>query len=353
MKRVRTLKSGSVVYGKLPRGCTLCQQGLKTVIFLTGLCPYNCFYCPLSNYRKQRDVTFVNEVEVYDPGEYFTLLKAEILRSGSLGASLTGGDPLVKQSLSVETAKFLKEVFGKGFHIHVYTTGLLLRHETLNSLVEAGLDELRIHAPLDRLEEVLNVASEWGDKLSIGLEYPALPRSEDSLVRLLEVAERYELDFVNLNQLEFTETNSVSLELRGYRLSEDYRSAEGSAEAALKAVSYAEEKRLNISVHYCPVKVKDHYQTGLRLYRLAVLSAATHQYVTDDGTLVEVSYDELASGNEHVASLYADKFIHPMLVDKVKKGKVLERNPALRKLVLEETPIREEREHGENAFRKN
>lgn len=337
--RVKNLATGSIVYGKLPRGCMLCQQGLKTIIFLTGLCPCSCFYCPLSEYRRQRDLIIVNETEITNPFEYFKRLEAEILKSGSKGASLTGGDPLLKHQLAVQTISYLKDQFGEKFHVHIYTTGLLLKRDRLKELADVGLNELRIHAPLDKLEEALKLAREWGDKLSVGLEYPALPRSRDFLLKLLNLAEKYEVDFINLNQLEFTESNSLSLQLRGFKLSKDYRAAEGSEEAALELIRYAESVSANTTVHYCPVRVKDHFQTGLRFYRNANLVAMTHQLVTEAGTLIEVMYDELGPYSSKYRQFYPAKYLHPLLIDLVKKGKILEEAPSVRKLVLEETPF--------------
>lgn len=337
--RIKRLPTGSIVYGKLPRGCRLCQQGLKTVIFLTGLCPYNCFYCPLSEYRKQRDVTIINETEVSFPEEYFRKLTGEVLKSGSRGASLTGGDPLVKHRLSVETIRYLKENFGKNFHVHVYTTGLLLGDNRLRELVDAGLDELRIHSPLEKLENILKLAHEYRDKLAIGLEYPSLPGSIETLLKLLELAEKYELEFINLNQLEFTETNSLSLQLHGYKLAKDYRAAEGSKETALELLDHAEKKASNVTIHYCPVIVKDHYQTGLRFYRTANIMATPHQMVTDSGTTLEIIYEELVESQNAPRELYPDNKLHPLLVDYVKKGRIIEKAPSMPSLILEETPI--------------
>jgi len=336
--RIRRLRSGSVVYGELPEGCKLCQEGLKTVVFLTGVCPLRCFYCPLSTERKNRDVVYVNEVQTGEDALEKTL-RAEVLRSASRGASLTGGEPLSRLRRAVSVIKYLKSVFGAGFHVHLYTSGVLLTRENLRSLVDAGLDELRIHAPLEVLEEKIKLAKEYADQLDLGLEYPALPGGDESLLKVVDLAEKHELQFVNLNELEFTETNYSSLLLRGFRMLKDYRSAEGSSATALKVIAAVEEKGYSVTVHFCPVAVKDYQQTGLRYYRTATMIARPYQLVTDEGTTLEVEYHELKPGFSEIASLYPRGVLHFFLGDLVNRGKVIERSPLLNGMIIEETPL--------------
>ena len=50
--------------GKLAKGCQLCVKGRKSVLFSTGLCPRNCFFCPISDKKKNNDVIFINELKI-------------------------------------------------------------------------------------------------------------------------------------------------------------------------------------------------------------------------------------------------------------------------------------------------
>jgi len=336
--RVQRLESGSVVYGELPRGCQLCQQGLKTVIFLTGLCPQRCFYCPLSYERKGRDIVFVNErLTPLEQLEREAVL--EILRTGAKGASVTGGEPLLKPRVVVELVRRLKDVFSRDFHVHLYTSGTLLNEKIVEELGDAGLDELRLHAPLGSLERVLSIVRSHGGGMRVGLEYPALPGREGDLIALLDAAERFEVDFLILNELEFTETNASSLLLRGYSMLPDYRAARGSRETALLVLEEAERRSAPFSVHFCPVSVKDGVQTPLRVYRHANLNALPHQLVSDEGTVLEVEYTRLEKQGL-LADLYPRGRLPLFLQELAAEGAILERSLALGGLVLEEVPLK-------------
>ena len=51
-------------YNYLSQGCRMCYEGAKMVLFVTGICGKNCFYCPVSNERREKDVIFANENRV-------------------------------------------------------------------------------------------------------------------------------------------------------------------------------------------------------------------------------------------------------------------------------------------------
>ena len=130
----------SYFVGELPKGCQLCVKGAKLVLFTTGVCPRDCFYCPLSPWRRE-DVIYANERPVKD--ELDILEEAKIQEA--LGAGVTGGDPLAKLERTVRYIQLLKENFGENFHIHLYTTGALATRDALGKLYDAGLDEIRFH----------------------------------------------------------------------------------------------------------------------------------------------------------------------------------------------------------------
>ena len=80
--------------GSLPKGCELCLKGAKVVIFFGGECTrpeHCCWYCPISEERKNPNAYFVDEL-IYESDE--TIFE-EIEAIGAKGLSFTGGDPLI------------------------------------------------------------------------------------------------------------------------------------------------------------------------------------------------------------------------------------------------------------------
>jgi pyruvate formate-lyase activating enzyme-like uncharacterized protein len=262
------------------------MEGSKSVIFVTGVCPERCWYCPLSSSRKGKDVIYVNEIRARDIKDIITEVAANL----SKGAGITGGDPIARLGRTIEIIKSLKSAFGKDFHIHLYTSGYLLTKEKMRELVKAGLDEIRIHITGEHSYKALEIAVKSG--IVAGVENPVIPGSERDLLDMIRKAARIGAVFVNLNELEFSEGNEASLLLRGYRTN-DGISVIGSKETALRVMSAVMSEGIEIGVHFCPAKYKDAVQYRKRLARRAVATRLPYEEV--DGPLVrwaEINVDE-------------------------------------------------------------
>ena len=275
-------REGNAYIGELARGCELCMQGAKLVLFVTGLCREGCYYCPLSEKRRGRDVAWVNEREVRSDADVIE----EALRMRALGAGITGGDPALKLERTIHYLRLLKSEFGEDFHIHMYTATCLSEDE-LMKLKNAGLDELRFHITgknRARVWESIHAAKRSG--LEVGVEIPAFPGKEDEI---FEIAEKItELGgFLNLNELEFSDTNAAALRARGFELRGDSYAVEGSREAALKVMERLEREGIPARVHFCTSRYKDAGQLRKRLLRTALASAKAYEEVTEEGLLLK------------------------------------------------------------------
>jgi pyruvate formate-lyase activating enzyme-like uncharacterized protein len=294
----------------LSEGCRLCQQGAKMVLFVTGLCPKSCFYCPLSDERHGKDQVFANEKHVKSDEDL--LKEAELM--DALGTGITGGEPLLKLERVLHYIRLLKSSFGKNHHIHLYTS-LAPDRETLEKLAEAGLDEIRFHPPQALWGELMY--SPYADTLQnakdlgmeTGIEIPSLEGAE----RVAVFAEEIGI-FLNLNELEFSDNNSEALFENGFSLESDTScAAAGScmhAETAFRAC-----KR----VHFCSSTYKDAVQLRKRFQRIAKNTAREFDEITEDGTLI---YGVINGGNQELAEEILREIEVPNELFEVKEGKI-------------------------------
>src|SRR5438874_7679748 len=132
---------GGFARGRLSVGCRQCTDGSKMVLFVTGLCSFHCFYCPVSDEKMYKDVVFADEKRVLRDED--VLDEAHAIRA--TGAGITGGDPLDAVERTCRYIRLMKEEFGPDFHTHLYT--MSTDEDKIRALADAGLDEIRFHVP--------------------------------------------------------------------------------------------------------------------------------------------------------------------------------------------------------------
>ena len=278
----------------LADGCQQCVLGRKLVVFVTGVCPRNCFYCPLSEQKKNQDVIFANERELLNENDT-TALVEEAKACKAKGAGFTGGDPLVRIERTCKYIKLLKKEFGKNFHIHLYTIMETLTPKNLQMLNDAGLDELRLHPDftsdknwknIELLFDVKNFEIKRKYSFDLGVEIPCIPGYEVPTKKLIDYFAN-KIDFLNLNELEISDTNSCELVDRKF-VTKDRVSygVKGSQELALSLLKYCSQKYPKLNVHYCTCKLKDGVQLRERLKLRAQNTKKVFDIVTEDGTFV-------------------------------------------------------------------
>ncbi|MCF7872057.1 radical SAM protein [Candidatus Woesearchaeota archaeon] len=271
--------------GNLCTGCSMCVEGKKLVLFVTGKCPNRCFYCPVSEDKFGADVVYANEWQVLDPNNPLEMLE-EARLTEAMGAGITGGDPLADLKRTCKYIRILKDEFGKSFHIHLYTPLTLVTESSLKKLFDAGLDEIRFHPMVDddklwkRLE--LAKAFDW----SVGVEIPCVPGKEAESKKLIDFMVD-KVDFLNLNELERSDTtiSHYKLDEMGFKQRNDTTyGVIGSRELGFELIKYGRSKGL--PVHFCTGKLKDSVQVGNRLKRRAKNAKKTFDFVTSEGLLI-------------------------------------------------------------------
>ncbi|MHA1864006.1 MAG: radical SAM protein [Candidatus Thorarchaeota archaeon] len=260
-RNIEKLQGGSLLVGTLPEGCRLCVKGSKMVLFVTGLCDSSCYYCPLSEEKTGKDLVFADEMPVSD--EQDIIYETDAIRGE--GAGISGGDPLCKLERTLDYIRLLKSKYGSDFHIHLYTSQTTVSQENLDLLRTAGLDEIRFHPQKDDWSGIERALSSG---LKVGIEVPVIPGKAEKIKQIASRAEEIGLSFLNMNELEASETNFENLRAQGMRLT-DMASAsiEGSAEVAREVLEWAAENLTRLTVHFCSASYKDAIQMRNRLER--------------------------------------------------------------------------------------
>ncbi len=277
MRKIKITKGKSLAIGKLPEGCRLCIEGKKSVLFMTGACKQNCFYCTISKKRWQNSSSWINEQSLKKDSE----LIREVELSGSRGVGITGGEPFLVLGKTAHCIKLLKENFGEGFHIHLYTSGIGVGEKQLEKLYSAGLDEIRVHHNRELVKAALNFG--W----DVGMEIPAIPKEQRKTEKLVDFLEAAGAKFLNLNELEFSERNIVPLQKLGFaKVPDSMTAVKGSAAAAERVLKYAEKNTKKMNLHFCAAALKMNYQLRNRLRRRAENIRKDFETVTKDGFLL-------------------------------------------------------------------
>jgi len=261
-------------HSRLTAGCKLCYEGAKLVLFLTGQCHRDCWYCPLSQERKNKDVIYANEHRISSPEEMIQVVR----RMSALGTGITGGDPFFNTERLVRYARALKNEFGPEHHIHLYT-GMAPDEKTIY-LIQTLVDEIRFHPPHDLWNHLEDTAYHksilYAKKagFDVGIEVP-------SLSNIAEI-EHYlpHIDFLNINELEWGDSNADEMRRRGYLLRGDISNAVQGGWESSKEISSLPK------VHWCSSDFKDRVQLRMRLLRVAANTAREFEDITDDGTVI-------------------------------------------------------------------
>jgi len=290
-------------------GCIQCQMGSKLVLFITGNCHWQCDYCPLSETRRDVDWMFANERRC----ETFEEVIEEAHAMRATGAGITGGDPLMAKERTLEGISRLKEEFGPGFHLHMYTS-IPFRPEVARDFADAGLDEIRFHLldlEAERYRSTISACAEAG--ILTGVEIPCEPDKRDELLALLDELRDFDISFLNLNELEITVGNHDNMELRGFNLSTEITAgAAGSNELAheMKSRVMAAEQGVadptdgvsrepfGFHLKFCTAVFKDSGQLRRRFLRRGESTISPHEVLTEDGTLIFGAIDADAESKE-------------------------------------------------------
>lgn len=273
-------------------GCKYCVRGRKLLLFISGKCSLGCWYCSLSKKRKNIDKIWANERQVRSVREMIQ----ETRDSNATSAGITGGDPLLHLERTLKYARVLKKTFGKKFHIHIYLPTKFVTRNKLKKLATC-IDEVRFHPEFllsEKYEDIekIKLAREFFAKANIGVELPLLPEKKKQIFEFILKIKNY-VGFVNLNELELSETNFNCITGK-YKLKENGYIARGSKEAGLWILKQLGKEKIRLKIHLCTAETKNWFQYKNRLLCHKILPYGTR---THEGTVIYfVIYKKLKDG---------------------------------------------------------
>jgi pyruvate formate-lyase activating enzyme-like uncharacterized protein len=257
----------SLVLNRISPACEACQTGLGSATFFISLkCHRDCFYCFNPNQEdyefhreNQRDV--LQELEqVYDNGYKIKHL------------ALTGGEPLLFKEQTTAFFNFARSHFPKTYR-RLYTSGDQADAQTLQTLAETGLDEIRFSIRMHDLEkghrhtfDRIALAKQYIPHVMV--EMPVLPETFEVMKDVLRELDRLGIDSINLLEFCFPLNNAEAFRQRGYRIKYppyeilyDYWYAGGlpiadSELECLDLLEFALDEGFQMGLHYCSLENK-------------------------------------------------------------------------------------------------
>jgi len=326
MNQIQKWHNESSYIQPLSPACKMCANGSKMVLLITGLCPSNCYYCPLSFKKSKKDVIYANEWKLKNESDTEKIIK-EAHYINAEGAGITGGDPLTVYNRTKKYIQLLKDTFGEKFHIHLYTSGLQ-KAEHIPDIISAGLDEIRFHPEPKHWDKMHKspikkpILESVKTGIDVAIEIPAIPKKETQIHNLIEWADQKQIKYINLNELEFSEKNQQALTKLGYHVKSDISAAAvGSQKTALKVIETISKLDLNIGVHYCSVSFKDGVQLKNRIKRRAKNIKKEFEVITEDGTLLKGAIYNKNKTLPEIKKILMEQFEIPekyLIIDKEK-----------------------------------
>jgi hypothetical protein len=175
----------------------------------------------------------------------------------------------------------------------LYTSGLT-NSVHISDLVSAGLDEIRFHPPHNHWGNIENssisnsIINSTKMNVDIAIEIPAIPGYESQIIALIKWANKIGIKWINLNELEFSETNAERLKKRGFTVKNDISAAvKGSQKSANEIIKKISHENFEIGVHYCSSSFKDGIQLRNRIKRRAKNIVKPYEIISDEGTILK------------------------------------------------------------------
>jgi pyruvate formate-lyase activating enzyme-like uncharacterized protein len=267
--------------GELSPGCQACKEGTWDCVFTTMRCNLDCAFC-YSPHAIPRDYT----------GSAFGTTREEIGQNQAgthiTATSFSGGEPFVEKDRLFDWTGWFTNQYPDRYY-WVYTNGLLVDAESLQTLGALGIDEIRFNMAatgynhptvMAHLEAAVSCIP------NVTVEIPAMPKDAAKLLSCLADWSALGIRFLNLHELMYEPgTNSASMPgARQVIVTADGHCTEINLESrsvTLAVLRHVRDKDLALSVNDCSMQSKIRQLRGRRR-SLAPLLKAPYERLVDD-----------------------------------------------------------------------
>lgn len=264
---VRNNKNSVVSNDKISPACVACRTGSGSFTTYTSLkCHRNCYFCFNPN---QEDYVIYKDSQKDIIKELENLLELNVKLDH---LALTGGEPLLFKKEMIDFFAYANEKTPETY-TRLYTTGDLFDDETLKSLQQVNLNEVRFSIKMDDSKnkirhtlKQIELAKQYIPNILV--EMPVIPGTMEEMKQLLLELDRLNIFGINLLEFCFPLGNAEEFAKRGFSLKNppyevyyNYWYAGGlavaeSEEMCLELVQFAIDNNLNLGVHYCSLENK-------------------------------------------------------------------------------------------------
>lgn len=264
---------------RLSPGCQSCGEGTWSCLFINNTCNANCFYCPAAQEDVSQPTTQTvpfNDVESYI---------AYIRKFNFKGVSISGGEPFLTYEKTLHFLRRIREEFGKGLYLWLYTNGILATRDKFRELKDAGLDEIRFDiGAVGYQTDKVEVACDIFDTVTV--EIPAVPEEEERLKALIPKLVRMGVTFLNLHQIRCTSHNFKKLVKKGYTFLHGPKISVLESElTALRLIKYVKENQYDLPINYCSFIYKYRFQRLAARKRFAPYITDSYEDITETGMI--------------------------------------------------------------------
>jgi pyruvate formate-lyase activating enzyme-like uncharacterized protein len=222
------------------------MNGRKAQIHLTLECNIHCYFCPIKKSEFGKDVVEFRGQKYDASSPLETIIDAIVEDENLFGVAISGGEPLMHPDRVYRTIEHLRRVRGDGFHIHLYSNGIVVNDDIIAKLNALKIDEMRVNSLHPRVFQKFRRAN-----FDVICEVPCIP-DDGYFKRLCAVLDRLPecgIKRLNLNELEATEeTRRVYLK-KGFVI--EGNRAVDSAHYATMIREYIDQRNLDIGVFFC------------------------------------------------------------------------------------------------------